>query len=157
MTVTWTTLLASEADTLALGQALSTAMPQGCIVYLVGNLGAGKTTLMRGVLRGLGYEGKVKSPTYTLVEPYTLADKQIYHFDLYRLSDPRALVSLGMSDYLDGHAVCWIEWPEKGEGFLPAADLICHLKTAGDGREAMLTAKTGLGELWLEGLTRPRE
>lgn len=154
MTQAFKKLLTSEAETLVFGQALSMMMPQGCVVFLSGDLGAGKTTLMRGVLRGLGHDGKVKSPTYTLIEPYAIGENMLYHFDLYRLSDPRALVSLGMSDYLDGQSACWIEWPEKGEGFLPTADLVCQLSVAGTGREVVLTPQTTLGRLWVEGLTK---
>ena len=110
-------------------------------IYLTGDLGAGKTTLARGVLRGYGHQGAVKSPTYTLVEPYEFSRYNIYHFDLYRLSDPEEVEFLGVSDYLDGSNLCLIEWPERGGSLLPAADLIIDLAIAGRGRR--LTWRTG--------------
>lgn len=141
--------LSDEAATLAAGEALAKTMPEGVIVYLHGDLGAGKTTLMRGVLRGLGYRGKVKSPTYTLVEPYDLGARRLYHFDLYRLNSPSELDDLGMQDYADGHAACWIEWPEKGRGYLPSADLDCFLSYQGEARLLVLVAKTPKAVAWL--------
>lgn len=144
-------MLSDEAATLAAGEALAKAMPEGVIIYLHGDLGAGKTTLMRGVLRGLGHQGKVKSPTYTLVEPYELGARHLYHFDLYRLSAPSELLELGMQDYADGQAACWIEWPEKGRGYLPPADLECFLSYHGEARLLVMKANTAKAVGWLGG------
>jgi tRNA threonylcarbamoyladenosine biosynthesis protein TsaE len=149
MTTETRIILNDEAATLAAGAALAKAMPAGAIIYLHGDLGAGKTTLMRGVLRGLGHQGKVKSPTYTLVEPYEFGTQHVYHFDLYRLKSPSELQALGMQDYADGQAVCWIEWPDKGEGYLPAADLACFLSYEGEARLLVLVAKTPKALTWL--------
>ncbi|ANE56065.1 tRNA (adenosine(37)-N6)-threonylcarbamoyltransferase complex ATPase subunit type 1 TsaE [Methylomonas sp. DH-1] len=112
----------SEA-TEALGAALWQALPEKCLVYLRGELGAGKTTLMRGLLRAAGHRGAVKSPTYTLVEEYAVAERRIFHFDLYRLKDPEELEWIGIDDYLNAQALVCIEWPEMGLGVLPAADI----------------------------------
>jgi tRNA threonylcarbamoyladenosine biosynthesis protein TsaE len=113
-------------------------MPTGC-VFLQGDLGAGKTCLVRGWLQALGHQGAVKSPTYTLVEPYQLQGRQIYHFDLYRLRDPEELDLIGGRDYFDDDVLCLVEWPDKGAGFLPPARLIVELSVAGAGRQAHLT------------------
>lgn len=149
---TLTQLLTDEAATLQMGEALAKAMPGGAVVFLLGELGAGKTTLMRGVLRGLGYQGKVKSPTYTLVEPYELPDRRLFHFDLYRLRVPSELDDFGMEEYIDGTSVCWIEWPEKGEGHLPPPDLICSLSYQGEGRLITLDPKTEKARTWIAAL-----
>ncbi|HUH39211.1 MAG TPA: tRNA (adenosine(37)-N6)-threonylcarbamoyltransferase complex ATPase subunit type 1 TsaE [Spongiibacteraceae bacterium] len=139
--------LADEEATTGLGQRLAGALADGAgaVVYLSGPLGAGKTCLSRGLLRGLGYQGAVKSPTYTLVEPYEVAGRRIYHFDLYRLSDPEELEYLGARDYFDGASLCLVEWPERGQGWLPEPDLWIHLRPAADARVAALTAHSPLG------------
>ncbi|HCK80869.1 MAG TPA: tRNA (adenosine(37)-N6)-threonylcarbamoyltransferase complex ATPase subunit type 1 TsaE [Candidatus Competibacteraceae bacterium] len=116
-------LLDSAAATERLGAQLGRTLLPGCIIYLRGDLGAGKTTLARGLLHGLGHRGTVKSPTFTLVEPYELAGWRLFHWDLYRLSDPEELEYLGLREQLDGDAILLIEWPERGQGELPAADL----------------------------------
>ena len=116
------------------GEQLAKKLPANCIVYLHGDLGAGKTTLVRGILRGLGYPGKVKSPTYTLVESYQIEQQTVYHFDLYRLNDPEELEHIGFRDYLNHNPIILIEWPEKAQGFLPAADIAINISINGDKR-----------------------
>ncbi|TAL09294.1 MAG: tRNA (adenosine(37)-N6)-threonylcarbamoyltransferase complex ATPase subunit type 1 TsaE [Porticoccaceae bacterium] len=143
--------------TLAWGRSLGTRLWPGAIIYLSGTLGAGKTSLCRGVLAALGHAGPVKSPTYTLVEPYTLTYGNVYHFDLYRLVDPEELEWIGGRDYFDGESICLIEWPERGAGALPAPDLTLSLELAGSGRTLWITAGSARARALLVDLpTTPR-
>lgn len=119
--------LTGEAEQVAFGELLATLLEPGMLLFLEGELGAGKTTLARGIARGLGHSGAVKSPTYTLVEPYRELRIPLYHFDLYRLGDPEELEYLGIRDYFDGRALAVVEWPERGAGFLPPPDLRVEL------------------------------
>lgn len=137
---------------MALGARLAGVLRGGLSVWLQGNLGAGKTTLVRGLLRGLGYEGKVKSPTYTLVEPYVISGLYLYHFDLYRFVDPEEWEAAGFRDYFNDESVCLIEWPEKAGELLPHADLEITLQASGTGRLATLAAATELGKQCLNAL-----
>lgn len=123
-------------------------------LFLHGNLGMGKTTFCRGVLRGYGHQGSVKSPTYTLVEPYELSDQLIYHFDLYRLADPEELEYLGIRDYFSQQALRLIEWPEKGYGVLPQADMEISISLAGQGRELSCVANNQKAQSCLAALAR---
>jgi tRNA threonylcarbamoyladenosine biosynthesis protein TsaE len=128
-------ILTNEQETMALGAQLWAILPTQCLIFLKGDLGAGKTTLTRGFLRAGGYQGTVKSPTYTLVEEYQLDQRKIYHFDLYRLRDPEELEWMGMDDYLAEQAICFIEWPEQGGIMLPEPDLVIEIKVILEGRE----------------------
>ena len=122
------------------------------LIFLVGNLGMGKTTLSRGIIRGLGHVGAVKSPTFTLVEPYEIGDIRAFHFDLYRLVDPEELEFLGIRDYFDDDALCLIEWPDKGAGFLPKPDLTITISPHNTGRLLKLTPQGSRGESWCAAL-----
>lgn len=127
----------NEAEMVALGEQLGRTFMQypGALgVHLLGDLGAGKTTLTRGILRAFGHAGAVKSPTYTLVEAYEFALRTVYHFDLYRLGDPEELEYMGIRDYFADNSLCLIEWPGRGEGVLPAPDLVIGISIAGAGR-----------------------
>ncbi len=124
--------LNTEAATEQFGADLVNVLEGSGVVFLKGDLGAGKTTLCRGVLRALGYAGAVKSPTFTLVEPYELPVHRVYHFDLYRLSDPEELDYLGVDEYFTSQALCLIEWSEKGLGRLPKPDLEIEMRVIGD-------------------------
>lgn len=146
--------LSNETFHVAFGEALGQALKGRGRVYLEGDLGAGKTTLTRGVLRAYGFQGAVKSPTYTLVEPYELGEQRIYHLDLYRLADPEELEFIGGRDVLADGALCLIEWPSRGEGWLPAPDLRIELNVAEQGRLAVLTANSELGELAVKVLAK---
>jgi tRNA threonylcarbamoyladenosine biosynthesis protein TsaE len=140
-----TVLLPDEAATLEFAGRVYRNLPPGCLVFLRGNLGAGKTAFVRGCLRAAGFMGPVKSPTFTLVEEYALADRVLFHFDLYRLNDPEELEWMGIRDYLRPDAACFIEWPERGEGLLPEADLDIRLEIEGSARRAALSAPTERG------------
>lgn len=140
----------SEAEQEAIGARLAALVPAACIIYLEGDLGAGKTTLVRGFMRGLGHQGAVKSPTYALVEPYEIGGRHFFHFDLYRLSDPEELDYLGLRDLLDGETVLLIEWPEKGRGELPPADLMITISYQGLGRELLLEPLSATGKKLVE-------
>jgi tRNA threonylcarbamoyladenosine biosynthesis protein TsaE len=129
-------VLQNVEETEQLGADLYKSLPRKSLIFLQGDLGSGKTTLVRGYLRAAGYAGTVKSPTYNIVEEYTLAGNKIYHFDLYRLNDPEELEYLGISDYFKHDSVCFIEWPDKGEGFLPKPDTVITLTVDGCGRLA---------------------
>ena len=142
--------LPDESATLELGSRLAARGSEHAIVFLQGDLGAGKTTLVRGWLRGLGYQGRVKSPTYTLVEPYEIEDRAVFHFDLYRLADPEELEYIGGRDYFSGQGLCLVEWPDKGAGMLPGPDLVIELQAIPQGgRQARLCAYTANGEQFL--------
>ncbi len=143
--------LADEEATLRAGKALGEVMLAG-VIFLEGNLGMGKTTLTRGLIQGLGHQGAVKSPTYTLVEPYQLDGRQIYHFDLYRLSEPEELEYMGIRDYFDQEALCLVEWAERGEGMLPTPDLEIKLEPLEQGRKLSLSAMTAKGRDLLQHL-----
>jgi tRNA threonylcarbamoyladenosine biosynthesis protein TsaE len=127
-------LVESAQQMMVLGGKIADTFPQGGLVFLHGDLGTGKTTLVRGLLRHLGFTGTVKSPTYTLVEPYDINGRELYHFDLYRLADPEELEYMGVRDYLSSNALCLIEWPEKAQGFLPQENLNIYLHHAGEMR-----------------------
>ncbi len=139
-------ILPDEDATLAVGTALAGASWGRGVITLRGNLGSGKTTLCRGLLRGLGHSGAVKSPTYTLVEPYELASGRVLHYDLYRLADPEEVEYLGMRDFLDDQTLTLIEWPEKATGFLPPIDLELSLEVLPSGRRLSWQALTPWGE-----------
>jgi len=144
--------LPDEEATNALGADLAQVMEPGLVVYLSGDLGAGKTALTRAVLRGLGYDGKVKSPTYTLVEHYVVSRLDLYHFDLYRFGDPREWLDAGFHEYFNAESACFVEWPEKAAGLLPPPDVRISLEIQGSGRRADMSAETEKGEQCLERL-----
>ena len=130
---------------MALGAELAKALAPGLVIYLNGDLGAGKTTLARALLRALGYQGKVKSPTYTLVEIYVVSSLYLYHFDFYRFNDPNEWHEAGFREYFNEASICLVEWPEKAGGLLPPADIEIGLLLAGSGRQAEITAGTEKG------------
>jgi tRNA threonylcarbamoyladenosine biosynthesis protein TsaE len=144
--------LPDDAATRAVGAALAPCVDQGWVVYLSGDLGAGKTTVVRGLLAALGHRGKVKSPTFSLVEPYVFSRLDCYHFDLYRLQNPAGWDDAGFRDYFAGRALCLIEWPERAAGRLPPPDLWIRLSIADGGREVALEAHTPLGERCIQQL-----
>lgn len=143
-----------EAAMMALGARFAEKFREipGLLVFLHGDLGAGKTTLVRGLIRGLGHTGAVKSPTYTIVEPYELPGLDVYHFDLYRLSDPEELEFIGARDYLESGALCLVEWPEKGQGMLPEPDLMIDIEHFDDGRRLQLTSHSEAAHELITGL-----
>ena len=141
--------LADEQATVAFGVTMAdvvrNTLEKGIIVYLNGDLGAGKTTLTRGFVQGMGHKGNVKSPTYTLVEPYELPPWHVYHFDLYRLADPEELEFMGIRDYFAPHCSCFIEWPENGAGLLAEPDVIINLAYQDEHRILAIEACTDIG------------
>ncbi len=138
-------LIDNEEEMVFLGELLAKACGGQGIIFLHGNLGAGKTTFCRGVLTGLGHNGAVKSPTYTLVEPYNVNGTHVYHFDLYRLADPEELEFIGGRDYFEEKSLCLVEWPCRGAGALPEADIEITLEYNLPGRKAILEGVTDYG------------
>ena len=143
--------LANESQQIALAQRVAIALQQqsqsAFVMLLKGDLGVGKTTFARGFIQASGFEGVVKSPTYTLVEPYPINyERMCYHFDLYRLADPEELEFIGARDYFNQNDICLVEWPERANGFLPAADWICDFSHQNKGRDLIISALTDKGK-----------
>ncbi|MGH8549061.1 MAG: tRNA (adenosine(37)-N6)-threonylcarbamoyltransferase complex ATPase subunit type 1 TsaE [Methylococcales bacterium] len=149
-------LLRNEAETRELGAKLFRLMKQPLRFYLCGDLGSGKTTLVRGFLGARGYRGPVKSPTFTLVEEYQFPEWRLVHLDLYRLADPEELEWIGIRDYFEEPCVGFIEWPDRGSGFLPEPDLTIHLAHEGEGRIAVIEAHGPSGSELAEELSFPK-
>ena len=145
--------LQDQAATEAFGGQLAAACKGGLLVFLHGHLGAGKTTLVRGFLRASGHSGPVKSPTYALIEPYITAYGNLYHLDLYRLADAEELEWIGIRDLFEDESICLVEWPERGAGILPEADLHVYLQAEGSGREIRVEAASPRGEKLLRIVT----
>jgi tRNA threonylcarbamoyladenosine biosynthesis protein TsaE len=144
--------LPDPAATEALGHALAAGAQAGRVLHLRGELGAGKTTLVRGLLRALGYAGRVKSPTYTLVEPYELSSLHFYHFDFYRLKNQEEWEQAGFREYFNAQSLCVVEWPERAGELLPAPDVELTLRFAGEARRARIEARSEAGRQWLSSL-----
>lgn len=143
--------LADEQQTVAMGYRIGQQLMAGLTIFLEGQLGAGKTTLTRGILQAFGHSGSVKSPTYTLVEPYEHFETPVYHFDLYRLGDPEELEYMGIREYFDGASICLVEWPERGLEYLPEPDVVLALNpkksdTGEVGRQLIITTITENGD-----------
>ena len=139
-----------EQAMVKLGEKLGKALDDRALIFLEGELGAGKTTLCRGVLRAMGHVGAVKSPTFTLVEPYKFNDKNVYHFDLYRLGDAEELEYMGIRDYFQPGNYCLVEWPIRGQEYLPQPDLIVQITFTDDGRKVALDSENERGETILD-------
>ncbi|MGB8078299.1 MAG: tRNA (adenosine(37)-N6)-threonylcarbamoyltransferase complex ATPase subunit type 1 TsaE [Gallionella sp.] len=144
--------LADESATIGLAQRLAKCLKPGMVIYLYGDLGAGKTTLVRGVMNALGYAGRVNSPTYTLVEPYRIAGLDLRHFDLYRLQDKEEWEAAGFRDEFDGHNIFFIEWPEHAPGLIPQADIKIRFEILPQGRNVVFQTGTTSGEECLKRL-----
>ena len=140
------TFLPDEPATIALGAALARALEPGLVIYLEGDLGAGKTTLVRAALRELGHRGPVKSPTYTLVEVYEASRLHLHHFDFYRFHDPREWIDAGFRETFDGRNVILVEWPQKAGDLLPPPDVRIALEAHGTGRSASLRSCSVRGQ-----------
>jgi tRNA threonylcarbamoyladenosine biosynthesis protein TsaE len=147
--------LADEAATLALGKSLASGAAAGRVLYLSGDLGSGKTTLTRGLICALGHAGRVKSPSYTLVEDYELPRLHLYHFDFYRFRDKKEWVSSGFREYFGPDALCIVEWPERASGLLAPADLEIELQFREPGRLARLRPQSPAGSAWLQSSALP--
>lgn len=145
--------LADEAETLELGVKLAQLMPDIFVIKLYGQLGAGKTTLVRSIIKSMGYSGTIKSPTYGFVETYEVDNREIFHFDLYRLNQAKELEQIGVRDYFD-HAICLIEWAEKSEHVLPNADLDCYISVLKHGRNVKLVSHSVAGDKVLAHLNK---
>jgi tRNA threonylcarbamoyladenosine biosynthesis protein TsaE len=134
--------LADEQGTLKFGAHFARFLRPGLTIFLHGDLGAGKTTLVRGVLRGLGFEGRVKSPTYTLVESYSVSSLYLYHFDLYRFKHEQEWLDAGFDEMFNDATICFVEWPERAVNLMPSADMEIFLRVDGDGRRIELVSST---------------
>jgi len=140
--------LTGEPQMLSFAAKMADVLVGGGLIFLEGTLGAGKTTLSRGLIQAMGHHGPVKSPTYTLVEEYNLEGQRVCHFDLYRLGDPEELEYMGIREYLTDGTLCLIEWPERGRGVLPEPDLLIHIDDAGEARILNWQAQTDKGVQW---------
>jgi len=140
MSQTLSIYLADERATEALGGAMAACVVPGLVIFLEGDLGVGKTTVVRGLLRALGDLGPVKSPTYTLVELHAISGLDLYHFDFYRFNEPEEFLDAGLEEYFDKRHVCLVEWPQRAAAYLPAADVHIHLEISGAGRSATISA-----------------
>ncbi len=139
-----------EAATLRLGEALAAGAANGQVLHLKGELGAGKTTLVRGLIRALGHTGRVKSPTYTLLEPYSLLRLNLYHFDFYRFKNPSEWLSSGFREHFNPQSLCIVEWPERAADLITPPDLEIQLSYDREARKAVAVAHSVSGKAWLE-------